>query len=440
MSPTCTPTATMATSSTPPPTASPRSRSTAPRCATPSAPGPSASLATPSIAPARTPRWASSSSPAPASGRSAPAANQRYRGPGGYLDEEGVPRLNVLDLQRQIRTLPLPVIAMVAGYAIGGGHVLHLVCDLTIAAENARFGQSGPKVGSFDAGYGATLLARIVGHKKAREIWFLCRQYSAQEALAMGLVNAVVPLERLEEETVQWCREILALSPTALRVLKAAFNADTDGLAGLQQLAGDATLLYYLSEEAKEGHAAYLERRAPTSPSSAASPSRPHAAGARGLPLPPPWRIWLLAARPATLPPPSLRCWSVARRHRRRRPPQRPLRRRPVRRPPPSRSPPTSPTTSSTSNAAPTGPAAWAPPASPRPASSRRRRCAGPPPSSSPRRPDRHLPDRGDRLARPRRRPPPPSPPASPTAAGPGPTATTAWATSSSSSSSASWP
>ena len=189
--------------------------------------------------------------------------DQRYRGPGGYLDEEGVPRLNVLDLQRQIRTLPLPVIAMVAGYAIGGGHVLHLVCDLTIAAENARFGQSGPKVGSFDAGYGATLLARIVGHKKAREIWFLCRQYSAQEALAMGLVNAVVPLERLEEETVQWCREILALSPTALRVLKAAFNADTDGLAGLQQLAGDATLLYYLSEEAKEGHAAYLERRAP---------------------------------------------------------------------------------------------------------------------------------------------------------------------------------
>src|SRR3989304_3763376 len=175
----------------------------------------------------------------------------------------GVPRLNVLELQRQIRLLPKPVIAMVAGYAIGGGHVLHLVCDLTIAADNAVFGQTGPKVGSFDAGSGAPLLARIVGHKKAREIWYLCRQYSAQEALAMGLVNAVVPLERLEEETVAWCREILAMSPTALRFLKAAFNADTDGLAGIQQLAGDATLLYYLTEEAKEGRDAFLEKRKP---------------------------------------------------------------------------------------------------------------------------------------------------------------------------------
>jgi naphthoate synthase len=189
--------------------------------------------------------------------------DQKVRGDGGYLGDDGVPRLNVLDLQRQIRTLPKPVIAMVAGYAIGGGHVLHLVCDLTIAADNAVFGQTGPKVGSFDAGYGATLLARIVGHKKAREIWFLCRQYSAQEALEMGLVNTVVPLERLEEETVAWCREILEKSPTALRFLKAAFNADTDGLAGLQQLAGDATLLFYLTEEAKEGRNAFLEKRAP---------------------------------------------------------------------------------------------------------------------------------------------------------------------------------
>ena len=189
--------------------------------------------------------------------------DQGVRGHGGYVGADGVPRLNVLELQRQIRLLPKPVIAMVAGYAIGGGHVLHLVCDLTIAADNAVFGQTGPKVGSFDAGYGATLLARIVGHKKAREIWYLCRQYSAQEALAMGLVNAVVPLERLEEETVAWCREILAMSPTALRFLKAAFNADTDGLAGIQQLAGDATLLYYLTEEAKEGRDAFLEKRKP---------------------------------------------------------------------------------------------------------------------------------------------------------------------------------
>ena len=189
--------------------------------------------------------------------------DQRVRGEGGYVGDDGVPRLNVLDLQRQIRTLPKPVIAMVAGYAIGGGHVLHLVCDLTIAADNAVFGQTGPKVGSFDAGYGATLLARIVGHKKAREIWYLCRQYSAQDALEMGLINTVVPLDRLEEETVAWAREMLEKSPTALRFLKAAFNADTDGLAGLQQLAGDATLLFYMSEEAKEGRNAFLEKRKP---------------------------------------------------------------------------------------------------------------------------------------------------------------------------------
>jgi naphthoate synthase len=189
--------------------------------------------------------------------------DQKVRGDGGYVGEDGVPRLNVLELQRQIRTLPKPVIAMVAGYAIGGGHVLHVVCDLTIAADNAVFGQTGPKVGSFDAGYGATLLARIVGHKKAREIWYLCRQYNAQQALEMGLVNTVVPLERLEEETVAWCREILAMSPTALRFLKASFNADTDGLAGIQQLAGDATLLYYLTEEAKEGRNAFVEKRKP---------------------------------------------------------------------------------------------------------------------------------------------------------------------------------
>jgi naphthoate synthase len=189
--------------------------------------------------------------------------DQRIRGHGGYVGEDDVPRLNVLELQRQIRTIPKPVIAMVAGYAIGGGHVLHIVCDLTIAADNAVFGQTGPKVGSFDAGYGATLLARIVGHKKAREIWYLCRQYSAQEALDMGLVNTVVPLAHLEEETVKWAQEMLEKSPTALRFLKAAFNADTDGLAGLQQLAGDATLLYYLTEEAKEGRNAFVEKRKP---------------------------------------------------------------------------------------------------------------------------------------------------------------------------------
>jgi len=189
--------------------------------------------------------------------------DQRVRGHGGYVDSKGVARLNVLDLQRQIKYLPKPVIAMIAGYAIGGGHVLHLVCDLSIAADNARFGQTGPRVGSFDGGYGAGYLARIVGHKKAREIWFLCRQYSAQEALEMGLVNTVVPLAQLEDETVQWCREILEKSPVALRLLKAAFNADTDGLAGIQDLAGDATLLYYLSDEAKEGRNAYIEKRAP---------------------------------------------------------------------------------------------------------------------------------------------------------------------------------
>jgi naphthoate synthase len=189
--------------------------------------------------------------------------DQKVRGDGGYVGDDGVPRLNVLELQRQIRTLPKPVVAMIAGYAIGGGHVLHVVCDLSIAADNAVFGQTGPRVGSFDAGYGATLLARIVGHKKAREIWYLCRQYNAQQALEMGLVNTVVPLDKLEEETVAWCREMLAMSPTALRFLKASFNADTDGLAGIQQLAGDATLLYYLTEEAKEGKTAFLEKRQP---------------------------------------------------------------------------------------------------------------------------------------------------------------------------------
>jgi naphthoate synthase len=189
--------------------------------------------------------------------------DQRVRGSAGYVGEDKVPRLNVLDLQKQIRSLPKPVVAMVAGYAIGGGHVLHVVCDLTIAAENARFGQTGPKVGSFDGGFGASYLARLVGQKKAREIWFLCRQYDAAQALDMGLVNAVVPVERLEEETVGWCREMLAMSPLALRCLKASFNAETDGEAGLQELAGNATLLYYMTEEAQEGRNAYLEKRKP---------------------------------------------------------------------------------------------------------------------------------------------------------------------------------
>ena len=189
--------------------------------------------------------------------------DQRVRGEGGYLGGDGVPRLNVLDLQRQIRTLPKPVVAMVAGYAIGGGHVLHMICDITIAADNARFGQTGPRVGSFDGGYGASYMARIVGQKKAREIWFLCRQYDAQQALDMGLVNRVVPYEQLEAETVQWCREMLANSPIALRCLKAALNADCDGQAGLQELAGNATLLYYLSAEGQEGRNAFLEKRKP---------------------------------------------------------------------------------------------------------------------------------------------------------------------------------
>ncbi|TMF41016.1 MAG: 1,4-dihydroxy-2-naphthoyl-CoA synthase [Chloroflexi bacterium] len=189
--------------------------------------------------------------------------DQRVRGDDGYTDATGTGRLNVLDLQVQIRRLPKPVIAMVAGYAIGGGHVLHVVCDLTIAADNARFGQTGPRVGSFDGGYGAGLLARIVGQKKAREIWFLCEQYDAQEALAMGLVNKVVPLANLEKETVAWCRRMLELSPLALRMLKASLNAADDGLAGIQQLAGDATLLYYMSEEAQEGRDAYVQKRKP---------------------------------------------------------------------------------------------------------------------------------------------------------------------------------
>jgi naphthoate synthase len=189
--------------------------------------------------------------------------DQNVRGNGGYVGEDQIPRLNVLDLQRLIRVIPKPVIAMVKGYAIGGGHVLHIVCDLTIAADNAIFGQTGPRVGSFDGGYGAGYLARIVGHKKAREIWFLCRQYNAQEAMDMGLVNTVVPLEQVEEETIKWCEEILGKSPMALRFLKAAFNADSDGLAGIQQLAGDATLLYYTTEEAKEGRDSFKEKRDP---------------------------------------------------------------------------------------------------------------------------------------------------------------------------------
>ena len=189
--------------------------------------------------------------------------DQKVRGNGGYVGGDGVPRLNVLDFQRQIRTSPKPVIAMVAGWCVGGGHVLHMMCDLTIAADNARFGQTGPRVGSFDGGWGASYMARIVGQKKAREIWFLCRFYDATEALEMGLVNTVVPYEELEAETVQWCREILANSPIAIRCLKAALNADCDGQAGLQELAGNATLLYYMTEEGKEGKEAFLEKRRP---------------------------------------------------------------------------------------------------------------------------------------------------------------------------------
>ena len=189
--------------------------------------------------------------------------DQSVRGVGGYVGDDGVPRLNVLDLQKLIRSCPKPVIAMVAGWAIGGGHVLHVVCDLTIAAENARFGQTGPKVGSFDGGLGASYLARIVGQKKAREIWFLCDQYDAQEALQMGLVNKVVPLAELEATTIEWCRKIQAKSPLAIRMLKTAFNAELDGQIGLQEFAGNATLLYYLSEEAQEGKNAFLEKRKP---------------------------------------------------------------------------------------------------------------------------------------------------------------------------------
>jgi naphthoate synthase len=189
--------------------------------------------------------------------------DQKIRGDDGYVDEQGTGRLNVLDLQVQIRRLPKPVVAMVAGYAIGGGHVLHLCCDLTIAAENARFGQTGPRVGSFDAGYGINLLARQIGEKRAKEVWFLCRQYDAQTALAWGLVNTVVPLEDLERETVGWCREMLRMSPLALRLLKAGTNAGIDGLAGVQQLAGDATLLYYMTEEAQEGRDAFVDKRDP---------------------------------------------------------------------------------------------------------------------------------------------------------------------------------
>ncbi len=189
--------------------------------------------------------------------------DQRIRGEQGYVGADGVPRLNVLDLQKLIRSIPKPVIAMVAGFAIGGGHVLHVVCDLTIAADNAVFGQTGPRVGSFDGGLGASQLARLVGQKKAREIWYLCRRYSATEALDMGLVNVVVPLAQLEETTVQWCREILAQSPMALRCLKSAFNAEMDGMAGIQELAGNTTLLYYMTEEAQEGRNAFKQKRKP---------------------------------------------------------------------------------------------------------------------------------------------------------------------------------
>ena len=189
--------------------------------------------------------------------------DQKVRGHAGYIGDDGVPRLNVLDLQKKIRSLPKPVVAMVAGYAIGGGHVLHVVCDLTIAADNARFGQTGPKVGSFDGGLGSSYLARIVGQKKAREIWYLCRQYDAQQALDMGLVNTVVPLADLEKETLKWCREMLVHSPLALRCLKSALNADCDGQIGLLDLAGNATLLYYMSEEGREGKQAFIEKRPP---------------------------------------------------------------------------------------------------------------------------------------------------------------------------------
>ena len=189
--------------------------------------------------------------------------DMNYKGRGGYVDGKGVPRLNVLDVQKQIRSLPKPVIAMVNGFAIGGGHVLHVVCDLSIASENAIFGQTGPKVGSFDAGFGSSYLARVVGQKKAREIWFLCRQYSAKEALEMGLVNTVVPVEELENTTVEWAQRMMELSPLALRMIKAGLNAELDGQAGIQELAGDATMLYYMTDEAQEGGKAFLEKRKP---------------------------------------------------------------------------------------------------------------------------------------------------------------------------------
>ncbi|GBU08185.1 dihydroxynaphthoic acid synthetase [Bacteroidales bacterium] len=189
--------------------------------------------------------------------------DQNVKGKGGYIGKDGVPRLNILDVQKQIRSMPKPVIAMVNGYAIGGGHVLHVLCDLSIASENAIFGQTGPRVGSFDAGFGASYLARIVGQKKAREIWFLCRQYSAQEALEMGLVNKVVPLEQLEDEVVQWAQEMMQHSPMALRMIKMGLNAELDGQAGLQEFAGNATLLYYLTDEAQEGKKGFLEKRKP---------------------------------------------------------------------------------------------------------------------------------------------------------------------------------
>ncbi len=189
--------------------------------------------------------------------------DQKIRGDKGYVGHDGVPRLNILDVQKQIRSIPKPVIALVAGYAIGGGHVLHVMCDLTIAADNAIFGQTGPKVGSFDGGFGSSFLARMVGQKRAREIWYLCRQYNADEAFQMGLVNKVVPVNKLEEEGVQWAKEILEKSPLAIRLLKSAFNAELDGQAGIQELAGNATLLYYMSEEAQEGKNAYNEKRKP---------------------------------------------------------------------------------------------------------------------------------------------------------------------------------
>lgn len=189
--------------------------------------------------------------------------DQKIRGDAGYTDGQGVHRLNVLDFQREMRTCPKPIIAMIAGFAVGGGHVLHVLCDLSIAAENAIFGQTGPKVGSFDGGYGSSFLARTVGQKKAREIWFLCRQYNATEALEMGLVNCVVPYEKLEETTIQWCHEILQHSPIAIRCLKAALNADCDGQSGLQELAGNATMLFYMTEEGQEGRNAFNEKRKP---------------------------------------------------------------------------------------------------------------------------------------------------------------------------------